>query len=83
MVKTAIWRHSPKPFNLLCSIPTLMNSTAGAKTSLFCALNKEPYQNGQYFSDCKPAEISPLAQDRKLQKELWDFSMEAISPYIS
>lgn len=83
VIKTAIWRHIPKPFNLLGSMPTLMNSTAGAKTSLFCAFTKEPYQNGQYFSDCKPAEISPLAQDRKLQKELWDFSMEAVSTYLS
>jgi NAD(P)-dependent dehydrogenase (short-subunit alcohol dehydrogenase family) len=83
VIKTAIWRHIPKPFNLLGSMPTLMNSTAGAKTTLFCALTKKPHQNGQYFSDCKPAEISPLAQDRKLQKELWDFSMEEVSPYLS
>lgn len=82
VIKTAIWRHIPKPFNLLGSMPTLMNSTNGAKTTLFCALTKEPYQNGQYFSDCKPAGISPLAQDRKLQKELWDLSMEAVSPFL-
>jgi NAD(P)-dependent dehydrogenase (short-subunit alcohol dehydrogenase family) len=83
VVKTAIWRDTPKPSDLIGSLPTFMNSIDGAKTTLFCALTKKHYQNGQYFSDCKPAEISPLAQDRKLQKELWDFSMEAVSPYLS
>lgn len=83
VVQTAIWRDTPEPSNLLGSMPTFKDSTAGAKTTLFCALTKKPYRNGQYFSDCKPAEISPLAQDRKLQKELWDFSMEAVSPYLS
>ena len=82
VIKTAIWRHIPKPFNLFGSMPMLKSPTEGAKTSLFCATTKKPFVNGQYFSDCKPAEISPLAQDRKLQKELWHYSMEAVQPFL-
>lgn len=83
VIKTDLWRNIPKPFNLLGFLPILKNSTEGARTSIFCATTKESFLNGQYFSECKPAGISPLAKDRKLQKELWDFSMEAVSPYLS
>lgn len=83
VIKTDLWRHIPKPFNLLRSLPILKTPTAGVRTSIFCSRTKESFSNGQYFSDCKPAETSPLAKNRKLQKELWDFSMEAVSPYLN
>ncbi len=82
VIKTGIWRHMPQPFNLLTSIPVLKNPKEGSQTTLFCALTNEKFPNGQYFSDCKPAALSPLAQNPKLQKELWDYSMKAVSPFL-
>jgi len=82
VIKTDIWRHMPQPLNLLTSIPVLKNPKEGAQTTIFCALTNETFPNGQYFSDCKPAQLSSLAQNTQLQKELWDYSMDAIGSYL-
>ena len=82
VIKSDLWRHMPQPVGLLTSLPVLKTPKQGAQTTLFCALTNQVFPNGQYFSDSKPASLSSLAQNTSLQKELWDLSMEAISPYL-
>jgi len=78
VVKTGIWRHIPKPLNYFGAMPFLKTAQEGAKTTLFCLKTNDQFPNGQYFSDCRPAQTSALAQNQQLQKELWNYSLQAI-----
>jgi hypothetical protein len=59
-------------------MPFLKTPQEGAKTTLFCLKTNGQFPNGQYFSDCRPAQTSALAQNQQLQKELWNYSLQAI-----
>ncbi|SNX29183.1 retinol dehydrogenase-13 [Polynucleobacter meluiroseus] len=81
VIRSSLWRHVPGPLKALTWLPILKTPKAGARTTLFCAQTQEPFSNGQYFSDSKPAKTSPLARNANLQKELWEYSVEAVQAY--
>ncbi|XP_072028111.1 retinol dehydrogenase 12-like [Amphiura filiformis] len=54
------------------------NSTAGAQTTIYCALEKSiTHLSGRYFDNCRVAKESELARDDGLAKKLWDVSCRA------
>uniref|UniRef100_A0A8C3JTM1 NADP-retinol dehydrogenase n=1 Tax=Calidris pygmaea TaxID=425635 RepID=A0A8C3JTM1_9CHAR len=51
----------------------------GAQTSVYCAVAEElDSVTGQYFSDCKPAYVSPWGRDDETAKKLWNVSCELL-----
>ncbi len=55
----------------------------GARTPIWLATSDEAEGiSGVYFEDCKPSDTSPLSQDRKMQRKLWDVSaaLVGVSP---
>jgi retinol dehydrogenase 13 len=55
--------------------PFMKTPTAGAQTSLYCALEPELEKvTGQYFSDCKQVEAAAQGQDDQMAKFLWKVS---------
>ncbi|KAH3855036.1 retinol dehydrogenase 12-like [Dreissena polymorpha] len=61
-------------FKFFCKTPT-----AGAQTSLHCALAPEvERQSGKYFSDCAVKDPSKLAQDDELAAKLWTVSEKMV-----
>lgn len=48
---------------------------SGAQTSLYAALDPDlELVTGQYFSDCKPADVASAAKDDKTSQFLWSES---------
>lgn len=59
LLKPAIWMFFKTP-------------KSGAQTSLYAALDPDLEKvTGQYFSDCKPKDVSAAAKDEKTAKFLW------------
>ena len=53
-----------------------MPPEAGAQTSVFCAVDESVSNvTGRYFTACRIAEESSLAQDDGIAKKLYDLSM--------
>ncbi|NXL88177.1 RDH12 dehydrogenase, partial [Alectura lathami] len=51
----------------------------GAQTSVYCAVAEELESvTGQYFSDCRPAYVSPWGRDDETAKKLWRVSCEQL-----
>ncbi|KAK2532227.1 hypothetical protein Q9966_007784 [Columba livia] len=51
----------------------------GAQTSIYCAVAEELNSvTGQYFSDCRPAYVSPRGRDDEAAKKLWSVSCELL-----
>ncbi|NWR70928.1 RDH12 dehydrogenase, partial [Centropus unirufus] len=51
----------------------------GAQTTIYCAVAEElDSVTGQYFSDCRPAYVSPRARDDETAKKLWSVSCELL-----
>jgi NAD(P)-dependent dehydrogenase (short-subunit alcohol dehydrogenase family) len=51
----------------------------GAQTPLFAAFcDPKEVKPGSYLANCAVAKESNQAKDKKLQKELWDFSEKAV-----
>ncbi|NXI66578.1 RDH12 dehydrogenase, partial [Anseranas semipalmata] len=51
----------------------------GAQTSVYCAVAEELESvTGQYFSDCRPAYVSPWGRDDETAKKLWNVSCELL-----
>ena len=49
----------------------------GAETSIYCATSPDlARETGLYYDSCKTKEISTLAQDQALARELWQRSEE-------
>ena len=60
--------------------PFMLNSTKGAKTSIYLATSPEVLKiNGKYFDKQKEKEPSALAKDAALAKQLWEVSEELTS----
>jgi len=82
VILTEIWRHTAPPATLKASIPFLKDANEGCQNTLFCAFTQEDFSNGSFIVNKKPADVSVMANDKKLQKELWEFSMQAVQPYL-
>lgn len=55
----------------------------GARTSVFLAASPEiKGVTGKYFDRCVAITPSPLAQDEQLAEQLWEWSEQAVSPYL-
>ena len=55
----------------------MLSATSGARTSLYCAL-QPGLASGGYYSDCKEAWTSKLAQDSNNASKLWDISKDIV-----
>ncbi|XP_028581466.2 retinol dehydrogenase 12-like isoform X3 [Podarcis muralis] len=57
----------------------LKTPAEGAQTSVYCAVAEELESvSGKYFSDCKPAYVSPQGRNEETAKKLWDVSCELL-----
>lgn len=55
----------------------------GARTSVFLATSAEAKGiSGKYFDNCTTVQPSPLALDHFLARQLWEWSENAIRPYL-
>lgn len=53
----------------------------GAQTIIYLAVSEDVDKvSGQYFTDCRPANYSPLADDAGLARRLWELSEELCRP---
>ena len=60
---------------------TMLSPEAGAKTSLFCAIDptlNSPAASGKYYDNCKEVMTSWLAKDRDMATRLWQVSREIV-----
>jgi NAD(P)-dependent dehydrogenase (short-subunit alcohol dehydrogenase family) len=81
MIYTKITRHIATLFALIYQLILLIIGKSlyqGAQTSLYCSLSNEA-KPGRFHADCKEAKPSPLAYNRKLAEECWEFSERLIS----
>lgn len=74
VVATDVWRSVPWPFNVLMKLG-MISAEEGAQTSLHCATSPEvASETGLYYDKCTVKQISHVAQDQALARELWDRS---------
>ena len=60
---------------------SMLSPEAGAKTSLFCAMDPSldnPAASGKYYDNCKEVWTSWVARDRDMASRLWEVSMEIV-----
>jgi retinol dehydrogenase 12 len=76
VVRTGIWRNLPGPLQSIKFLPGLITPEEGAKTTMLCALEALPTDQGKYFSQTQLRSTSALAQDTKLSQELWNKSLK-------
>ncbi len=61
-------------------LPFMISVPEGAATSCYLATNHDVDGiGGQYFANCKPAKVSPLANNVELRERLWAISSELVS----
>ncbi|XP_060618480.1 retinol dehydrogenase 12-like [Anolis sagrei] len=79
-VASDLTRHSTIMNFLWKLLPFLLKtSQEGAQTSVYCAVAEELESvSGKYFSDCKPAYVSPQGRDDESARKLWDVSCELL-----
>lgn len=84
VVATNIWqRGMGRPLAALVKL-FMMSSDDGARTTVFCATTPTlADHNGAYFDKQRPTRPSQKARDETLAKALWDFSAEAVAPFLS
>jgi retinol dehydrogenase 12 len=77
-IATDIFRRMPRALLALTKIVRPMITVEqGAATTLHCATADDAaVPHGAYFSDCRVADPSALAQDADLARELWERSAE-------
>ena len=59
----------------------MLSPEAGAKTSLFCAIDPtldSPAASGKYYDNCKEVWTSWLARDRDMATRLWQVSRQIV-----
>ncbi|XP_074549345.1 retinol dehydrogenase 12, like [Halichoeres trimaculatus] len=82
VVKTDLWRHLSGPQQVVMKMvsPFTKNSTQGAQTSIYCAVEPSlDKESGGYYSDCAPANCSAAGKDDVLAQKLWELSCELLS----
>jgi len=80
-VKTAIFRHSRGWFKYIIMVSQLTFKTPweGAQPTIDLAVNEKLEGiSGKYWENCKMSNPSPLAQDEKLAKDLWEKSATCV-----
>ncbi|CAJ1082644.1 retinol dehydrogenase 12%2C like [Xyrichtys novacula] len=82
VVQTDLWRHlnGPQQFIMKMVSPFTKNSTQGAQTSIYCAVEPSlEKESGGYYSDCAPANCSAAGKDDVLAEKLWELSCRMLS----
>ncbi|GMT21695.1 hypothetical protein PFISCL1PPCAC_12992, partial [Pristionchus fissidentatus] len=82
VITTEITRNMALGMKTLLKLGRFMMKTAkdGAQTSLYLALSQEVETvSGAYFADCHRKEESRLARDDLACKQLYDYSLKAVS----
>ncbi|XP_054478643.1 retinol dehydrogenase 12, like [Anoplopoma fimbria] len=82
VVQTDLWRHlsGPQQFAMKIVSPFTKNSSQGAQTSIYCAVEPSLVkESGGYYSDCAPANCSAAGKDDVLAQKLWDLSCQLLS----
>ncbi|KAM9332093.1 retinol dehydrogenase 12-like isoform 1-T1 [Pholidichthys leucotaenia] len=77
VVQTDLWRHlsGPEQFVYKMTKPFTKNSTQGAQTSIYCAVEPSlEKESGGYYSDCAPAKPSSAGRNDELAEKLWKLS---------
>jgi NAD(P)-dependent dehydrogenase (short-subunit alcohol dehydrogenase family) len=78
VIKSDVWREVPQPIRWLMTRRMISNE-AGAKTTLYCAINSEvATDNGLYYDECTEKEPSPVALDPNRAGELWEKSRDFV-----
>jgi retinol dehydrogenase-12 len=71
VVASDIWRRVPRPVRWFMKRNMITNEE-GAEGSLLLATARDPgAPSGAYFSRTKPKDPNPIAEDERLQDELW------------
>ena len=81
MINTGITRQAPKVFAFIYQIVLSITGKSlyqGAQTSLYCSLSNQA-KPGKFHGNCKEAKPSPLAYDKNLAEECWEFSENIIN----
>lgn len=82
VVQTDLWRHLSGPQQVVMKAvsPFTKNSTQGAQTSIYCAVEPSlENESGGYYSDCAPAKCSAKGKDDDLAQRLWELSCQMLS----
>ena len=76
VVATDVWRAVPWPFRSWIK-RNMITPEQGAQTSIYCATSPDvALETGLYYDRCKTKEVSALAQDQALARELWQRTEE-------
>lgn len=62
--------------------PFLITPEKGAATSIFLASSPDVKVSGKYFDKSKEKQPSKYADDKALIDKLWEYSQQAINPYL-
>ncbi len=83
-VASEIWRSVPWPFNHLVKA-FLKSPEEGARSALHCATSDEvKTHHGRYYDqDGSERQVSPVADDVGLAKELWEKSEAWVAPFLA
>ncbi|XP_029385171.1 retinol dehydrogenase 12, like [Echeneis naucrates] len=82
VIQTELWRHlnGPQQFLWKLATPFTKNSTQGAQTTIYCAVEPSlEKESGGYYSDCAPAKCSQHGQNDELAQKLWELSCQMLS----
>ncbi|XP_049913141.1 retinol dehydrogenase 12-like [Epinephelus moara] len=82
VVQTELWRHlsGPQQFFMKMASPFTKNSSQGAQTSIYCAVELSlEKETGGYYSDCAPANCSAAGKDDVLAEKLWELTCQLLS----
>ncbi len=76
-VKTEIWRDTSSLMNSLIN-PFLITEEKGADTQIFLATDPSVTETGKYWCRRKPDVSSKKSKDKKLIRDLWEYSEKAL-----
>ena len=63
----------------IVALPFMKTVAQGASTTLYAATHQDTgVEGGQYFSNCKPLALPPLAMDAGACQALWELSLEEV-----
>ncbi|CAF1067300.1 unnamed protein product [Rotaria sordida] len=81
IIYTGLTRQIPKFFELIYQLILFIVGKSlyeGTQTSLYCSLSNKA-KPGKFHADCKEAKSSPLAYNKILAEECWNFSEKIIN----
>ncbi|XP_042873945.1 retinol dehydrogenase 11-like [Penaeus japonicus] len=77
-VQSNLWKHFSSLFTASYAKLILKNSTEGAQTTLYCALEAEQNNHSYYFNDCAAGYASAIARNDGIAERLWRVSEKLV-----